>query len=80
MAQKTLDLHGVRAEDVIDKLDRFIMQANSAELEFVRIMTGKGTGTVKKIATDYLRQARYSWKFEKLPSGKENEGVLVVYL
>jgi DNA mismatch repair protein MutS2 len=80
MALKSIDLHGVRAAEVVDKIDRFIMQANEAGFDQVRIMTGKGTGTVKTIVTDYLKLARYTWRYEKLSNGKNNEGVLIVAL
>ena len=43
-------------------------------------MTGKGTGTVQKIAIKYVEAAGYPWAFEKLPSGKENTGIIVLFL
>jgi dsDNA-specific endonuclease/ATPase MutS2 len=46
----------------------------------VRIMTGKGSGQVRKVVTDYLRKGGYPFEQEKLPGGGRNEGVLVVFL
>ena len=80
MARDLLDLHGFKGDDVIDAVDGFIMRANDQNLKQARIMTGKGSGVVKKIVIDYLKQARYPWKYEKLSNGKDNEGVLVVFL
>jgi DNA mismatch repair protein MutS2 len=80
MARDLLDLHGRKVDEVMEALDRFLTQANDAGLERVRIMTGKGTGAVRAKAMQLLKQAHYSWKYEKLPNGKDNEGVLVVYL
>ncbi|MBC7398238.1 MAG: Smr/MutS family protein [Bdellovibrionales bacterium] len=80
MAKELLDLHGFKIDDVIAAVDRFLTQANAAELDKVRIMTGKGTGAVQKQVIQLLKQAHYSWKFEKLANGKPNEGVLVVHL
>jgi DNA mismatch repair protein MutS2 len=80
MATKTIDLHGVRGDDVVDKVDRFMMQANNGNINQVRIICGKGTGTVKKIVIDYLKMAKYPWHYEKLSNGKNNEGVLLVNL
>ncbi len=74
----TLDLHGDKVADVIDKVDRFIMKYHTQAR--VRIMTGKGTGKVKAEVLKYLKQGGYPYEFEKLPSGKRNEGVLVVFL
>ena len=80
MAKDTLDLHGFRADDVIDAVDQFVVNVSNSSLKRARIMTGKGTGTVKKIVIDYLKQANYPWKYEKLSNGKDNEGVLVIFL
>ena len=80
MAKDLLDLHGFKCEDVIDVLDRFIVDVNNKNLPSVRIMTGKGTGAVKKLVIHYLRQAHYPWTYEKLPNGKVNEGVILVIL
>lgn len=80
MARDLLDLHGRKVDEVMDALDRFLTQANEAELGQVRIMTGKGTGAVRAKVIQVLKQAHYTWKYEKLSSGKDNEGVLVVRL
>jgi len=74
----TLDLHGYKAEDVFDAVERFITKhQNEAR---VRIMPGKGTGKVKQQVEEYLRLARYHWNFEKLDNGKVNEGVMIVFM
>lgn len=80
MARDLLDLHGYKTDDVLDAVDRFLSKANALSLPQVRIMTGKGTGAVKKQVIQILKQARYPWSYEKLSNGKENEGVLVVRL
>ena len=80
MPKDLLDLHGCRAEEVEEKVDRFLTQANQNNLRKIKIMTGKGTGVVRKIVMDYLRLGRYPFSFEKLQNGKPNEGVLVIHL
>jgi dsDNA-specific endonuclease/ATPase MutS2 len=80
MAKDLLDLHGFRGEDVEAAVDQFLVSLNSSNLKQARIMTGKGSGTVQKIVVNYLKLAGFQWKFEKSPSGKENSGVLVLYL
>lgn len=77
---KTLDLHGYTSEDAINAIDSFLYRSQEAGEKRVRIMTGKGTGTIFKITTDYLKKGRYPWQFEKTKNGKNNEGVLVVIL
>jgi DNA mismatch repair protein MutS2 len=80
MAKDLLDLHGCRAEEVVDRVDNFIMRATEANLPRVRIMTGKGKGIVQKEVIQYLKLGRYPHSFEKLSNGKPNEGVLIVNL
>ncbi len=80
MAKDLLDLHGFKGEDVIDAVDGFIMKVSGSDLKRARIMTGKGSGTVKKIVVQYLKQAGYPWAYEKQSNGKDNDGVLVVFL
>lgn len=78
----TLDLHGHLGEEVEAKLDRFLLMASRKASEggppVVRIMTGKGKGVVQSLVIEYLRQAKYTWRFEKSANGKPNEGVLLV--
>lgn len=80
MAKDLLDLHGFKADQVEDAIDRFLMQLSTSKLKRARIMTGKGTGTVQSIAIKYLKLAGYHWAFEKLSNGKNNEGCLVIFL
>ena len=79
MAKDLLDLHGARQEEVIDRVDRFIVKSNDAGLAKVRIMTGKGKGIVQKTVIEYLKLGGFPWQFEKTAKGV-NEGVLVVFL
>ncbi len=74
----TLDLHGYVIADVIDAVDRFMVKNGSRPR--VRIMTGKGKGKVQKEVISYLKQGGFPWSYEKGPSGKSNEGVLIVFL
>lgn len=80
MAKDLLDLHGYRGEDVEAAIDRFLVQVSRANLKKARIMTGKGTGTVKNITIKYLKLAGYPWTYERLPNGKQNEGCLIIHL
>lgn len=75
-----LDLHGFKTEDVVDAVDRFLVQAGRKGQGRVRIMTGKGTGAVKKTVTDYLRLGGFPFEAERLSNGGKNEGVLIVFL
>lgn len=74
----TLDLHGYKADDVFDAVEKFLTR--HASRPKVRIMPGKGTGKVKTEVERYLKLAGYPWSFERLPSGAVNEGVMIVYM
>lgn len=76
----SLDLHGVVEDEVFDLVDRFLSKQSNSGGTQVRIMPGKGKGIVKKKLIEYLRLANYSWTYEKLPNGSQNEGVLVIHL
>ncbi len=80
MAKELLDLHGYKSDQVEEAIDRFLMDLSKSNLKKARIMTGKGTGTVKALAIKYLKMAGYNWSYEKLPNGKNNEGCLVIFL
>jgi dsDNA-specific endonuclease/ATPase MutS2 len=56
------------------------MSLQNSSLKRAKIMTGKGSGVVQKIVVKYLKQAGYQWAFEKLSNGKDNTGVLVLFL
>jgi DNA-nicking Smr family endonuclease len=75
-----LDLHGFKTDDVRDAVDRFLVQSMKKGQERVRIMTGKGTGAVKKVVTEYLRLGGYPFEAERMENGARNDGVLVVFL
>lgn len=80
MAKDLLDLHGFKADQVEDAVDKFLMKVSNSGLKRARIMTGKGSGTVRDITIRYLKLAGYHWAYEKLPNGKNNEGCLVLFL
>lgn len=80
MAKDLLDLHGFKSDEVEDAIDKFLMKISNSSLKRARIMTGKGTGTVKAVTLRYLKLAGYHWAYEKLANGKNNEGCLVIFL
>jgi DNA-nicking Smr family endonuclease len=80
MTRDLLDLHGATAEEVPDKVDRFITDASKRGLHRVRIMTGKGKGIVQKEVIAYLKLGKYTWNFETTAKRETNEGVLVVQI
>ena len=80
MAKHLLDLHGCRVEEVWERIDKFLRQAEKLDLAEVRIMTGKGMGKVREETLKALRLGGFPHKPEKLPDGRLNDGVWIVYL
>ncbi len=66
-----LDLRGERADDALDILARYIDQAYIAEMPFVRIVHGKGTGRLREVVREALRENSFVKSFEE---GKDQEG------
>ncbi len=66
-----LDIRGQRAEDGIDILERYIEQAYLSGMPFVRIIHGKGTGRLRQVIREALKENPHVHKWE---SGMENEG------
>ncbi len=66
-----LDIRGQRAEDALDQLDRYLDSAYSNGLPFVRIIHGKGTGRLRQVIREALRDSSHVKRFE---SGMDNEG------
>jgi DNA mismatch repair protein MutS2 len=52
------DMRGWRAAEVPDKLDRYLNDAYLAGLPSVRIIHGKGSGTLRQVVRDMLGQHR----------------------
>ncbi len=76
----TIDLHGFTTDQVYDALDRFLLKASQAGAPRAKVITGKGKGLVLKETKAYLAQAGYQFQFEKTAGGKDNEGVLIVFV
>jgi DNA mismatch repair protein MutS2 len=51
----SLDLHGMRVHEALEKTDQFMDQALAAGLGFVRLVHGHGTGAIRRALHDHLR-------------------------
>jgi len=50
-----LDLHGMRVEEMLPVVERFLNDALLADLPYVRLVHGIGTGALRRALHDYLR-------------------------
>ncbi|USS87663.1 endonuclease MutS2 [Fructilactobacillus hinvesii] len=74
----TLDLRGVRYEEAMQRLDRYIDAALLAGYPSVTIIHGKGTGALRTGVTNYLKRNRQVASFGFSPANAGGDGSTVV--
>jgi DNA mismatch repair protein MutS2 len=81
-SQPPLELHlrGLRVDEALIELDRHLDSAYLAGMPFVRVVHGKGTGTLREAVRNALRGNRYVRSFESGRPAEGGEGVTVVHL
>lgn len=75
-----LDLRGMRAEDALDKLDTYLADAYISGMPFVRIIHGKGTGRLRQVIRDALRDSVHVSTYEEGGDKEGGEGVTIAHL
>jgi len=67
----------MRVEETLAMLDDYIDSAYLAELPWVRIIHGKGTGALRQVVGDFLRNHPVVSKFRSGEQGEGGDGVTV---
>ena len=75
-----LNLRGQRAEDALDMLETYLDKAYLAGLPFVRIVHGKGTGKLRQVVREVLKDHPHVRSFEEGGEKEGGSGVTVVKL
>ena len=75
-----LDIRGKLADDAIDSLNRFVESAYLADMPFVRIIHGKGTGRLRQVVREALSNSNYIDRWESGLDSEGGEGVTVAFL
>ncbi|MGE5141487.1 MAG: endonuclease MutS2 [Rudaea sp.] len=73
-------LRGMRADEALDKLDKYLDRAYRAGLPYVRIVHGKGTGTLRRLVRDQLTANPLVSSYETALPNEGGEGVTVAKL
>mgnify|MGYP000268295237 CR=1 FL=1 len=73
-----LDVRGKTADEALVSLDRYLEQAYLARLLFARIIHGKGTGKLRQVLRDALRNHPYVLSFEDGTPQEGGDGVTVI--
>ena len=75
-----LDLRGMRAEEVIQMVDRYLDDAYLGGLHNVRIVHGKGTGALRQVVREKLQQHPLVKSFSTPSQREGGDGVTEVVL
>ncbi len=75
-----LDLRGLRVEEVLPQLDKYLDDAFLAGMPFVRIVHGKGTGALRQAVRQQLSAHPLVKSHRSGEQGEGGSGVTVAYL
>jgi len=75
-----ISLRGMRADEALDRLEKYLDRAYLAGLPYVRVVHGKGTGILRKLTRDMLSQHPLVAEIREGAPHEGGEGVTVVKL
>lgn len=75
-----INLIGQNTEDALDELAKYIDDALLADTSPIRIVHGKGTGTLRKAIHNYLQRHSSVSEFNLAPSNEGGEGATIAVL
>ena len=75
-----LELRGQTVDEALPTIDQYLDRAFRAALPFVRIIHGKGTGTLRRQVGNFLAKHPLVRSHETAPREEGGEGVTVVHL
>jgi DNA mismatch repair protein MutS2 len=77
--ENEIHFRGMRAEEVVRRLDEYLDDAAHASLPWVRIVHGKGTGALRSAVQEVLKHHPAVSKFESAPVQEGGDGVTIAY-
>ncbi len=75
-----LDLHGLTVDEALPQVDQYLYEAYNTEIPWVRLIHGKGTGTLRQAVREQLRTHTLVKSFRPGLPGEGGEGVTIVQL
>jgi DNA mismatch repair protein MutS2 len=76
----SIEVRGQRVEEAMPRVEEYIDSAFRAGLPYVRIVHGKGTGTLRRVVREYLSGNPLVTTFETAEARDGGEGVTVAHL
>ncbi len=78
--EEELNIRGERVEPALEHLRDFMLEAHALKAPSVRILHGKGTGTLREVVRDYLKNDKRVERYEDATPYEGGHGVTVAYL
>ena len=75
-----INLIGMNSDDAVSELSKYLDDAYVAHLPSVRIVHGKGSGTLRRAVQDYLKGVPYVKSYKLGEFGEGDSGVTVAKL
>jgi DNA mismatch repair protein MutS2 len=75
-----LNVRGARAQDALEQLRDFILEAHALKTPSVRILHGKGSGALREAVRSYLKDDKRVGRYEDAVPYEGGHGVTVAYL
>ncbi len=75
-----LNIRGERAEQGLEKVREYVLEAHALKVAKVRIVHGKGTGALRDAVRGYLKNEKRVERFEDAVPYEGGHGVTVAYL
>jgi DNA mismatch repair protein MutS2 len=76
----SIEVRGHRVEEALPAVEEFVENAFRAGLPFVRIVHGKGTGTLRRVVQEQLARNPLVASYETAGQNEGGEGVTVAHL
>ncbi len=73
------NLIGMRVEEALDVLDKYLDEALLANVPFVRIIHGVGTGALRSAVWDKLKRTKFVKRYEHGSASEGSTGATIVY-
>lgn len=73
-----INLIGMKVDEAIPKLDKYLDDAYLSHLSSVRVVHGKGTGALRSAVTAHLKKISYVQSFRQGEFGEGDAGVTIV--
>ncbi len=78
--EEELNIRGERVEQGLEKLRDFIVEAQGIKAGKIRILHGKGTGTLRDAVRNYLKNEKRVERYEDAVPYEGGHGVTIAYL